>query len=338
MSSKRGLGKGLGALLGEAPAHSEAAAAGAGGESFGGIVSPVGGSAPASPSASGGDTFGGIIAPAGITELAIDQLQRGAYQPRRRFDGAALEELAESIRRQGVLQPIVVRPVPGRQEGEGAPFEIVAGERRWRAAQLAQLHIVPVVVRELDDVTTLELSILENIQREDLSPLEEAHGYRRLIDEFGRKQAEVARMLGKSEGHVSNALRLLSLPKPVIAQLSKGQLSAGHARALTGAGDKAVPLADEVIARGLSVRQTENLVRKAAKGEALPGMDVLRDNVERRAAEAPKKDADTLALEQSLEARLGLKTEITQGRGESGRISFSYKTLDQLDELLGRLG
>ena len=251
--------------------------------------------------------------------VPIEHLQPGRFQPRRRFDEAELEELAQSIRENGVLQPILVRPVAGAPSS----FEIVAGERRWRAAQRARLHEVPVLVREVDDRQALELALVENVQREDLNAIEEAGGYARLIGEFGRTAEVLAKEIGRSRAHVANTLRLLKLPPAVQEMVEQGELTAGHARALIDA-ENAEALARRVVAHGLSVRETERLASaaKEPKGRA-----------KRR---AQIKSADTAALERNLAARLGLKVEIRE-QGEGGTLVLHYRKLDQLDDLIEKL-
>lgn len=262
--------------------------------------------------------FGGGAAAGELRRIPVDRLSAGAAQPRRVFGEAALAELARSIRERGVLQPLIVRPA-----GDGDSFEIVAGERRWRAAQRAGVHEVPAVVRDLDDSEALAVALVENLQRDDLTPIEEAEAYARLAREFGRSQADVARAVGRSRPHVANTLRLLELPEAVRAAVSEGGLTAGHARALLAAADPEA-LAREVMARSLSVRETERL----AAGRRRP-----RPARRRR----PAKDADTLALERRLGDRLGLAVDISfDGRG--GRLTVSYTSLDQLDDLVARLG
>jgi len=241
----------------------------------------------------------------------------GPFQPRHRFDDESLAALADSIRENGVLQPILVRPRPGAATG----YEIVAGERRWRAAQLASLHEIPVIIREIGDREALELALIENVQREDLSPLEEADGYRRLLQEFGNSQDDLARRLGKSRTHITNSIRLLGLPEPVRKLLDEGKLSSGHARALLGTAD-AVGLANLVVAHDYNVRQTERLVKSNREG----GVRLRR---------APK-DTDTRALERDITARLGLTVSVDQ-RGEGGTVTIRYQTLEQLDLILARL-
>lgn len=249
-----------------------------------------------------------------VREVAVELIRPGAFQPRRHFSEAELETLAQSVREKGVLQPLLVRPV---DEAEAA-FELIAGERRWRAAQRAGLHQVPVLVRALGDVEALEIALIENLQREDLTPLEEAGAYRRLVDEFGRTQANIAEALGKSRSHVANSLRLLGLPELVRRRLEEGALSAGHARALLGA-DNPIELAAEIIRRGLNVRVTEQLVKRRA--------------TPRRASLRQARDADTLALEREMSQALGLRVTIA-GKARGGALTLHYANLDQLDRLL----
>lgn len=260
--------------------------------------------------------------------LPVGKLQPSRYQPRRHFDEQALKELAASIEKNGIMQPILVRSV------EGGAYEIIAGERRWRAAQLARLDMVPVLVRELSDRQALELAIVENVQRQDLTPLDEATGYQRLMDEFGYTQEKVAGTVGKSRSHVANLLRLLALPESVKAYLSDGRLSAGHARALVGAED-AASLADKIVKEGLSVRQAEEL----AKGGTLdaPAKGRGQGRGPSRAAGPRSKDEDIFALEEMLSANLGLTVRISD-RGQSGDIVITYQTLTELDGILRRLG
>jgi ParB family transcriptional regulator, chromosome partitioning protein len=250
----------------------------------------------------------------GAQTVPIETIRPSPFQPRRRFGEAELDGLAQSIREKGVVQPLLVRPVGGTV----ADFELVAGERRWRAAQLVGLHEVPVVIRSIGDSEVIEIALVENLQREDLSPLEEAEAYSRLAREFGRSQASLADAVGKSRSHVANTLRLLSLPASVRRSLEDGMLSAGHARALLGAPEPAA-LAEQVMRRGLNVRATEALVR-------------------RRAAQPPPRphrgrDADALALEQEVATALGLRVTLTQKR-RGGRLTLHYTSLDQLDRVL----
>ncbi len=256
--------------------------------------------------------------------VPIEHLRPGRFQPRHHFDEAAVNALAESIKAQGILQPILVRRLADRPN----EFEIVAGERRWRAAQIAKLHEVPVLIRDLSDAESLELAIVENVQRQDLTPLEEAEGYKRLIDEFQHTQEDLARALGKSRSHIANTLRLLGLPEGVKLLLDEGKLTAGHARTLIGC-DTAEELAQKIISRGLNVRQAEKLVQNAKAAPAGAKAAKLAD--------ADKgKDTDTLALERDLTALLGLKVSINfQGNG--GSLTIHYRTLEQLDDVLHRL-
>jgi ParB family chromosome partitioning protein len=251
--------------------------------------------------------------------VPVELLTPGPLQPRHRFEEEELEALAASIRENGIVQPILVRP---KATGEG--YEIVAGERRWRAAQRAKLHEVPIIVRALDDRQALELSLVENIQRQDLNAIEEANGYRRLIEEFGHSAEDLARHLGRSRSHVVNMLRLLTLPAAVKEMVEEGALSAGHARALLNA-PQLETLARRVVAQGLSVRETERLANAAKK----PSGDG-------RGRPLVAKSADTLALERKLGLLLGLAVKIEE-QGEGGRLVLLYKSLEQLDELVRRL-
>jgi ParB family chromosome partitioning protein len=252
--------------------------------------------------------------------VPIEHVRPGRFQPRRHFDEEAMQALVASMKERGVLQPLLVRRHPE------APnmYEIVAGERRWRAAQSAGLHEIPVLIRDLEDRDALEVALIENIQRQDLSPLEEAEGYRRLMEEFNHTQEDLAKAVGKSRSHVANMLRLLALPDPVKDLVEQGTISAGHARALIGA-DNVAELAAEVARRGLNVRQTEQLAQTAKPS--------------RRPATAPAattKDPDTAALERELGNLLGLRVDIEfEGRG--GSLTIHYRTLDQLDDVLRRL-
>jgi ParB family transcriptional regulator, chromosome partitioning protein len=254
--------------------------------------------------------------------VPIEAIRPSPLQPRRRFAEAELEALAQSIREKGIIQPLLVRPIadtvadPGSEPG--ASFELVAGERRWRAAQRVGLHEVPVVIRTLGDSDVIEIALVENLQREDLSPIEEAEAYSRLVREFGRSQASLAEAVGKSRSHVANTLRLLGLPAAVRQSLEEGTLSAGHARALLAAPDPAA-LAAEVLRRGLNVRATEALVRRRA-AQPKPG-----------AGRPP--DADTAALEHELATLLGLRVALSMKR-RGGSLTLHYSSLDQLDRVL----
>ena len=254
--------------------------------------------------------------------IPIEQIRPNPDQPRKQFDPAQLDDLVASIKEKGILQPLIVRRVD-------QDYEIVAGERRWRAAQAAQLHELPVLVRDFSDEEVLEVAIIENIQRADLNAIEEAAGYRQLMDRFGHTQEKMADALGKSRSHIANLLRLLQLPAGVQAYVIDGRLSAGHARALITSDDPEA-LAKQVVAKGLSVRATEALVKKSA------GSD---DNIFKGdAAPKPAKDADTRALEDDLSAATGVKVVLNhKANGEGGQLVLSYDNLDQLDELCRKL-
>ncbi len=251
-----------------------------------------------------------------LKPVPIEHLHPGKYQPRRIIDMDQIDELAVSVRDKGVIQPIVVRRHPDKP----SEFEIIAGERRWRAAQRAGLHEVPIVIKDFDDLETLEVALIENLQRQDLSPLEEAEGYQRLMDEFGHTQDVMAKSIGKSRSHVANMVRLIGLPNAVKDMVDDGRLSAGHARALLMADDPVV-LAQNIVARGLNVRETELLI----KNQNQP------TNVKKSPSSG--KDADTLALERSLTNQLGLGVAIN-AKGKGGTVSISFGNLDQLDELI----
>jgi ParB family chromosome partitioning protein len=252
--------------------------------------------------------------------VPIESVRPNPDQPRRAFTQEALEELSASIAEKGIIQPLIVRPDPS-SEGQ---FQIVAGERRWRAAQMAQLHEVPVIVREFDDTEVLEVAIIENIQRADLNPVEEAMGYRQLMDRFNHTQERLATAMGKSRSHIANLMRLLTLPEEVQGYLRDGQLSAGHARALVGSED-AVSIAREVINKGLSVRDVEKRMRKPAT----PTGGATRQRP------ADDKDADTKALESDLSAAIGLPVSIDHDADSgTGKISIKYADLGQLDDII----
>lgn len=283
---KRGLGRGLSALMADVA------------------------DAPAPASQGGG----------GVQNVPVESVFPNPDQPRKRFAKENLDDLAASIREKGIIQPLIVRATGGEK------YEIVAGERRWRAAQMAQLHELPVVVREFTDTEVLEVAIIENIQRADLNAIEEAEGYRQLMEKFGHTQEKMAEALGKSRSHIANLLRLLNLPPSVLELVREGQLSNGHARALIPAGDP-LKLARQVIQGGLSVRATEALVKKDQAGEAGDG----RSSSPSRVSE---KDADSKALENDLSAALGMKVSLAHKAGsEGGQLTVTYKSLDQLDEL-----
>lgn len=288
---QRGLGRGLSALLGENAQEAVAV-----------------------------DTS--AAAPAGVNRVPIENLKANPDQPRKVFRKEELDELTASIRDKGVLLPILVRPLPG----EPGHYQIIAGERRWRAAQAARVTTVPVVVREMDDVEVLEVGIIENVQRADLNPMEEASAYAQLMEKFGRTQDAVAGVVGKSRSHVANTLRLLQLPEGVREHVIHGRLSAGHARALITAPNP-LELAEEVIAKGLNVRQTEMLVRLATEG---PKLKKPKPEVNAEGA------ADIAALEQDLTDALGLKVALAD-KGGKGEITVKYGSLEQLDDVCRRL-
>ncbi|MGJ3232739.1 MAG: ParB/RepB/Spo0J family partition protein [Oceanicaulis sp.] len=289
----RGLGRGLSALLGE-------------GEAVDAVREAEGPSARSGP---------------GVKLIPIEFLAPNPDQPRKTFNEDELAELAESIADKGLLQPLLVRPLPGPDER----YQIVAGERRWRAAQRARLHEAPCIVRELTDRETLEIAIVENVQRSDLNPVDEARALKQLVETFGHTQEDVAQAVGKSRAHVANMLRLLALPKGVLGRLERGELSAGHARAVATAADPDA-LAERIVAEGLSVRAAEKLARDAAGRPE-----------QKRSRGAPEtKDADTRALEADLAARLGLDVEIRHA-GERGEVRVRYASLEQLDEVCRRL-
>ncbi len=255
--------------------------------------------------------------------LPVDLIRPNPDQPRRSFSDTALEELAASIREKGVIQPLIVRPDPHNSNF----YQIVAGERRWRAAQLAQLHELPVIVRDFDDTEVLEVAIIENIQRADLNALEEAQGYRQLIDRFGHTQDQLAQAMGKSRSHIANLMRLLALPDSIQDMLRAGQLSAGHARALLTADDP-VGLAQKAVANGWSVRDVEQRAKSAAPTAS-------RAKVSSRSSD---KDADTLALEGDLSANLGMPVSIDHDAASGeGQVSIRYRDLEALDDLIQRL-
>jgi ParB family chromosome partitioning protein len=294
VESRRGLGRGLSALLGEA--EDETLVAGEG--------RPAG-------------ARGGIE---GAREIPIELIHRNPGQPRQHFAEAEIAELEESIRASGVLQPILVRPSP-QTPGE---YEIIAGERRWRAAQRAELVVIPALVRELSDDRAYEIAIIENVQREDLNAMEEARAYETLMARMTYTQEQAAKAVGKSRSHLANTLRLLQLPAPVQEHVLHGRLSAGHARAIL-ASDEQEAVADQVVARQLSVRDTEALVRAKAAGPK-------KASGPRR----PAKDADTAALESDLEDALGMTVDIAD-RGGTGELRIRYASLEQLDEICRRL-
>ena len=296
-AKKRGLGRGLEALLGPKAAAE----------------------APSLQAAMPGDV---------LRTLPVDAMVPGKYQPRRTMDDAKLEELASSIRAQGVIQPIVVRE---RGAKGGRTYEIIAGERRWRASQRAGLAEVPVVIREVDDRTVVAMALIENIQREDLNPLEEAQALQRLIDEFDLTHAAAAEAVGRSRAAVSNLLRLLELPEPVRALVQAGAIEMGHARALLPLAEPmAIALAKQAAEEGWSVRQVEHRVQQLAAGK-------VPTEPKKNAPKAKAPQADIAALERELSETLGSKVAVLNGRGNKGKLVIHYANLDALDGVLDRL-
>lgn len=257
----------------------------------------------------------------GTRKVPIDLIKANPKNPRRLFREEELDELAGSIRQHGVIQPVVVRPA----SGSGNYYELIAGERRWRAAQKAGIHEIPVVIHEVNDKEALEIAIIENVQRQDLNPLEEAYGYDQLIADFAYTQNDLAQVIGKSRSHVANTLRLLKLPEPVRQYLTDGQLTAGHARALVSAPDPE-GLARKIVEEGLTVRSAESLAQAT-----------IVETKGRAKAPKPEKDADTMALEQQILDALGLKVEISHKPNGSGEVRIRYQSLEQLEEVTRRL-
>lgn len=294
---KNRLGRGLASLIGEtAPA-------------------PGGGNAqPSKPLPSHGEQ----------RMIPVDRISPSPFNPRKTFDEAELEELASSIREKGLVQPILLRPIGPT----GHSYEIVAGERRWRAAQRASQHVVPAIVRSLTDQEALELAIIENVQRSDLNAIEEAAGYRDLIDRFGYTQEELSQIIGKSRSHLANTMRLLKLPEGVQIMVRDGELSAGHARALIGRED-AEAIAQQIVEKGMNVRNVEALFQSGKKDSA--------NGAQRSATPVLQKDADTRAVEREMADTLGLAVEIAPGKGEAGEIIIRYRTLDQFESVRKKL-
>ena len=312
----KGLGKGLSALMGETS-----------------VAAPV--KTSTSKAASAPQSAPEQAPKGGQATLPIKALQSGKYQPRMQFRPEQLQELADSIAHNGIMQPILVRPIADDK------YEIVAGERRWRAAKLADLSEVPVISREMTDKVALELALVENIQRADLSPIEEGAGYQRLIHEFDYTQEELAEVIGKSRSHIANILRLQALPDEVKELMDNGELSMGHARALLGTKNP-IELAQEVVRKGLNVRQTEALTRRdpnkpLGRPRKGAGGSMGGSAGQGGYASASSKDPDIAALEDTLSENLGLRVSIDD-RGNSGQIVISYTNLVQLDEILQRLG
>ena len=246
--------------------------------------------------------------------LAISDLVPNKYQPRKIFDETSLEELTNSIKERGMIQPIIVR----KSNSHKAKFEIIAGERRWLAAQRAGLHDVPVVITEADDLKSLEFAIVENVQRHDLNPLEEAQGYKRLIDEFSYDQEKVSKFIGKSRSHITNSLRLLTLPDDIINLIESQKLTAGHAKILVGLSNASF-VASKIIEKKLSVRQAENFVK------------IFKNKKQKSKT---SKDTNIVALELSISNKIGLNVDIQNNKRNKGKISFEYKDLDQLNKII----
>lgn len=298
------LGRGLSALIGEVESFAQ--------------TQPAHGAPPETKSAPPAPV------PAGTSELAIDLIRRNPAQPRKTFEDGALHELANSLKAKGILQPILVRPDP-REDGK---YQIIAGERRYRAAKLAGFTRLPVLIRELDELELLEIGIVENVQRTDLNPIEEAEAYEALMKRFGRTQESLASTVGKSRAHIANTLRLLQLPEEARALVREGKVSAGHARAALG-GEDANALLIAAAEKGLSVRDVEALARSGR--ETLPGQAPKT-----APAPATEKDVDTLALEADLARVLGLEVDIRNG-AHGGELRIRYRSLDQLDDVCRRL-
>tara|TARA_B100000965_G_scaffold392732_1_gene402623 strand:+ start:77 stop:928 length:852 start_codon:yes stop_codon:yes gene_type:complete len=248
------------------------------------------------------------------SKISISSIVRNKYQPRKKFDKESLEELSNSIKERGIIQPIIVR----KSESQNDKFEIIAGERRWQAAQNAGLHELPVIIIKADNLKSLEFAIVENVQRKDLNPIEEAEGYKRLIDEFGYDQDKVAKFIGKSRAHISNSIRLLSLPQEVVELIIEEKISQGHAKILVGL-KNAHFLAKKIVEKKLSVRQSENLVR------TLKNYKVINNTI---------KNPNLTSLESGIEEKIGIKVFIRNKKNNSGQITFEYKDLDQLNRLI----
>ena len=299
----RGLGRGLSSLLGDA-----------------GVAAATGAGTGAGMSQSAGESPPPAAPVSGLTELPIEWINSGPWQPRRRFDKDRLEELAESIRAKGLVQPILVRP----QQGASNRYQLIAGERRWRAAQLARLHAVPAIIREMSDGEAHELALIENIQRADLSAIEEAEGYRQLIESFGHTQEQISEIVGKSRSHIANLLRLLTLPDAVAAMVVEGELTMGQVRPLIGHPD-CVEMAREVVAKGLSARQVEALVKAGKSGASGKRTPVT-------------KPADILGIERTLAAKLGIVVDFNWDEANrGGKLVMKFSHLDQFEAVYDKL-
>jgi ParB family chromosome partitioning protein len=301
-AQRRKLGKGLGALLGEVRQEETVT--------------------PREPNLTA-NTADVAAAPEGLATLPVSAIEPHPDQPRRHFDEESLAELAESIAARGVIQPVIVRPLAGGR------YQLVAGERRWRAAQRARLHEIPALVRELEERDVMALALIENLQRRDLNPVEEARAYQRLSEQEEMSQAEIAKLVEKSRSHVANLMRLLSLPDAVLDHVAAGRLDMGHARALVGR-DDAQAIADRAVAEGLSVREVEKLAQRPREGAARPRRE--------RKSASHEEDADIAAVQAQLEEFLGLPVRIAADADpRSGAVTVRYRTLDQLDMLCQRL-
>jgi ParB family chromosome partitioning protein len=315
----RGLGRGLNALFDDDEIDSGAIAAALSGDGN---------------DSTGADAVTGKKA--GIQALGVEQLAPGSMQPRSHFDKEAMDELAGSIRQHGVLQPIVVRQKRDlvTKDAVDGMYEIIAGERRWRAAQLAQLHEVPVIIREFDDAEAMQIALIENLQREDLDPVEEALGYKRLMDEHNFTQAQLADLLGRSRSHIANMVRLLGLPEPVLELVRTGDLSAGHARCLVTF-DNPKKLAEKIIAEGWSVRETERYIAHVNRPKD-GGSDGAKSTMARGGGKQ-QKDADTIALENDLSKALGMRLTIETVNDQRGFVRIDFQDMAQLNGLLDTL-
>ena len=301
---RRGLSRGLGALLGNVNSVSE--------------------KTPEPDNAEEKKSVADSVNNSGLATLSVERLQRGRYQPRSDMHTESLQELAESIKKQGILQPIVVRPIGG--EGRDTRYEIIAGERRWRAAQIAELQEIPVIIKDVADEDAIAMALIENIQRENLNPLEEALALQRLIDEFELTHEEAAQAVGRKRASVSNLLRLLELDGSVKNLVRDQVLSMGHARAILALGkDKQLMVANEVVAKGLSVRATESLIRG------------LQQPKSQKPKVKPSKDADIARLEEDLREKLGASVAIEDKKGK-GKLVIKYTSLDELDGILNKIG
>ncbi len=308
----RGLGRGLSSLLGDAGI---AAATG--------TAAPASSGAPKAATSESGQTQHSQLS--GLDEIPVEWINVGPWQPRRRFDKERLAELADSIRAKGLVQPILVRP----QEGLSNRYQVIAGERRWRAAQLAEMHVIPAIIREMSDKEAHELALIENVQRADLSAVEEAEGYRQLIEHFGYTQDQISENIGKSRSHIANLLRLLTLPQDVSQLVVDGQISMGQVRPLIGHPDCAA-LARRVVEKGLSARQVEALV-KSQKTSTASGQTAVTQP-------KPNKTADIRALEESMQAKLGLRLDIEWHEDKNrGRLVMHFNSLEQFESVIDRL-